>query len=178
VVLPRQLARHSDVFVKSARHAVTNLCDQNSCQFHPDVTARPAGAPTVTRAEAGTLDRIVYRTTILAFPVFGLGVIFGRSGPRGKQARRSSSAGRATTPALLCAAREPPARQVKYWFWTIGPRSDGKFVHVWLHAGGEADEGRLHAIWSVADDHLIGIVADVGSDACRVLRDEELDQFL
>jgi hypothetical protein len=55
---------------------------------------------------------------------------------------------------------------------------EGKFVHVWLHAGGDAGEGRLHAIWSAADDHLIGIVADVGSDTCRVLRDEELDQFL
>jgi hypothetical protein len=55
---------------------------------------------------------------------------------------------------------------------------EGKFVHVWLHAGGAAGEGRLHAIWSAADDHLIGIVADVGSDTCRVLRDEELDQFL
>lgn len=55
---------------------------------------------------------------------------------------------------------------------------DGKYVHVWLHPGGDAEEGRLHAIWSAADDHLIGVVADVGSDACRVLRDEELEQFL
>jgi hypothetical protein len=55
---------------------------------------------------------------------------------------------------------------------------DGKFVHVWLHAGGDAGEGRLHAIWSAADDHLIGIVADVGSGTCHVLQDEELDQFL
>ena len=47
-----------------------------------------------------------------------------------------------------------------------------------VHAGGDAGEGRLHAIWSAADDRLIGIVADVGSDTCRVLRDEELDQFL
>jgi hypothetical protein len=55
---------------------------------------------------------------------------------------------------------------------------DGRFVHVWLHAGGDAGEGRLHALWSAADDHLIGVVADLGSDACRVLRDEALEQYL
>jgi len=55
---------------------------------------------------------------------------------------------------------------------------DGKYVHVWLHSGGDAGEGRFHAIWSAARDHLIGIVADVGSDECRVLRDDELEQFL
>jgi hypothetical protein len=30
VCVPRQLALHSEVFVMSARHAVTNLCGQNS----------------------------------------------------------------------------------------------------------------------------------------------------
>lgn len=55
---------------------------------------------------------------------------------------------------------------------------DGKYLHVWLHPGGDAGEGRVHAIWSAADDHLIGVVADIGSDSCRVLRDEELEHFL
>lgn len=32
--------------------------------------------------DAETLDRIAYRTTIFAFPVFGFGVIFGLSGPK------------------------------------------------------------------------------------------------
>jgi hypothetical protein len=55
---------------------------------------------------------------------------------------------------------------------------DGRMVHTWLHPGGDAGQGRLHALWSAGDDHLMGIVADVGSDTCRVLRDDELQQYL
>ncbi len=53
-------------------------CSCSRCRRWGSLTARASSPAIVQRLpDAQTLDRIAYRTTIFAFPVFGFGVIFG-----------------------------------------------------------------------------------------------------
>jgi cytochrome c-type biogenesis protein CcsB len=68
----------SGVFLVAGVASILFLLKMAHAGRTPENTAEGALARIVARLpDAQTLDRIAYRTTIFAFPVFGFGVIFG-----------------------------------------------------------------------------------------------------